>query len=254
VVTVHTKKSSVPKNELLPSILSKVPVDVREATSHQRLRAYDPGAAALSQVFGRSEDKEPEWPFEREMPSGQLLTDPQSFTQRQLAIATQERPIISQALKAHSKKPQINYVPAPDAPLATFTTTATITAHVSPDAALKTLELFLKGTQHSLVVGMYDFTSGRILQIFESVLTGNKKLQMLLDNPVPNPTRDQTDTQTVQQLDSALGGRAKIARALVPTPSPQHGCFLLLITLKSSCVMVQLYGRAAILTTAISPT
>jgi hypothetical protein len=37
---------------------------------------------------------------------------------------------------------------------------------------------------------------------------------MVLDNPAPNPTRDQTDVQTVEELENALKNRAKIARAL----------------------------------------
>ncbi len=101
-----------------------------------------------------------------------------------------------------------------NAPLDPITITTTITAHVSPDAGLVTLKKFLTGTKKGLVIGMYDFTSGEILQSFKTVLTGSKTLQMVLDNPAPNPTRDQTDTQTVQQLDQTLGSRAKIARAL----------------------------------------
>jgi len=93
--------------------------------------------------------------------------------------------------------------------------TTTITAHVSPDAGLVTLQDFLGHTQKSLVIGMYDFTSGRILNTFEKVVSGTKTLQMVLDNPAPNPTRDQTDTQTVEELDKTIGQRAQIVRALV---------------------------------------
>ncbi|HET9840352.1 MAG TPA: phospholipase D-like domain-containing protein [Candidatus Angelobacter sp.] len=214
VATVNLKTKSLPRNELLPAMINNIPVDVREGTAHQRLRAHDAAAAALSLAFGRPEQKEPVWPLEREMPSGHLLNDPQSSTQQQLATTRQQRPMLTQALQAHSAKNQIPYVAAPNTPLTPFTTTATITAHVSPDAALKTLTQFLQGTQHTLVIGMYDFTSGPILGIFESVLTGGKTLQMVLDNPPPNHTRNQTDTQTVQELEAAMGGRARIVRAL----------------------------------------
>jgi hypothetical protein len=63
---------------------------------------------------------------------------------------------------------------------------------------------------------MYDFTSGRILQTFIKDLSGTRTLQMVLDNPLtrPNPTHDQTDTQTVKELEDQLQGRAHIARAL----------------------------------------
>jgi phosphatidylserine/phosphatidylglycerophosphate/cardiolipin synthase-like enzyme len=85
---------------------------------------------------------------------------------------------------------------------------------VSPDAGFTTLTAFLQGTKQSLVIGMYDFTSGPILALFKSVLTGTKTLQMVLDNPPPNATRDQLDSQTVQELNADLGPRSKIVRAL----------------------------------------
>ena len=76
VATVHTKTSDLPAKQLLPRAINRIPVDVREATPHQRLRANDPAAAALTQSFGRPQDKEPTWPLEREMPSGQPLSLP----------------------------------------------------------------------------------------------------------------------------------------------------------------------------------
>jgi hypothetical protein len=215
VATVHTKTKNVPAGQLLPSSLAGIPVDVREATAHQRLRAYDPAAAAVTQAYGRPEDKEPTWPLEREMPSGQPLAGASSSTTRALAAHAKSHTAIHAALAAHAAKKAIKYVPAPNAPLVPVQTKTTITAHASPDAGLATLEKFLLGTRESLVVGMYDFTSGRILSTFESALGGSKTLQMVLDNPAPNPTRDQTDTQTVDALDSQLGGRARIVRALV---------------------------------------
>jgi len=215
VATVHTKKptSQLKRGDALPDSIGGVPVDVREATPHQRLRAHDPAAAALAQTYGRPEDKEPEWPYERAMPSGQPIASPASGAQKALAGAT--APATARASATHASKTQIGYVPAPPpASLAPVTTTTTITAHVSPDAGLATLEAFLGGTTKSLVVGMYDFTSGSILRAFEAALDGNKTLRMVLDNPAPNPTRDQTDTQTVEALDGALGTRANIVRAL----------------------------------------
>src|SRR5580704_18420421 len=72
VVTVHTKKKGLPKNELLPTSIGEIPVDVREATGYQRLCVHDPAAAELAQTFRRPEDMQPTWPLEREMPSGKL--------------------------------------------------------------------------------------------------------------------------------------------------------------------------------------
>src|SRR5262249_60111762 len=89
-----------------------------------------------------------------------------------------------------------------------------VTVAASPDAGLDTLKAFLSGTRTSLVVGMYDFTSAEILTTFEQDLAAPKKLQMVLDDPAPNPTRDQVDSVTVSDLRQALGNRANIAWAL----------------------------------------
>ena len=214
VATVHTKTSDLPAGQLLPRAINRVPVDVRQATPHQRLRANDPAAAALTQTFGRPQDREPTWPLEREMPSGQLLNSPKSKAQRSLADFAVRQPVVAKALAAHAAKPKIAYVPAPGEPLNPVQTTTTIVAHVSPDAGFTTLTSFLQGTKKSLVIGMYDFTSGPILALFKTVLTKPKTLQMVLDNPPPNATRNQLDSQTVQELDAALGSRSRIVRAL----------------------------------------
>ncbi len=214
VATVHTKTSDLPANQLLPRGIGGIPVDVREATPHQRLRANDPAAAAMTQVFGRPQDKEPTWPLEREMPSGQRLVSPKSDSQKALAEFAARQPVAAKALSAQEAKPKAPYVPAPGEPLNPVQTTTTVIAHVSPDAGFVTLTSFLQGTQRSLVVGMYDFTSGPILALFKTVLTGTKTLQMVLDNPPPNATRNQLDSQTVEELDAALGPRSRILRAL----------------------------------------
>jgi phosphatidylserine/phosphatidylglycerophosphate/cardiolipin synthase-like enzyme len=214
VATVHSKTSDLPAKQLLPRAINRIPVDVREATPHQRLRANDPAAAALTQSFGRPQDKEPSWPLEREMPSGQLLQSTKSKTQTVLADFVARQPVVAKALAAHAAKPKITYMPAPGEPLNPVKTTTTIIAHVSPDAGFTTLTTFLQGTKDSLVIGMYDFTSGPILGLFKTVLSGTKTLQMVLDNPPPNATRDQLDSQTVQELNTALGSRSKIVRAL----------------------------------------
>jgi hypothetical protein len=134
-------------------------VDVREATAHQRLRAQDWCAAAVVQAYSRPEDREPAWPYERSLPSGKPLEDPQSMTPKRLAQYMAKQPAAHRALVAHATKPQVPYVPAANAPLNPISTTTTITAHVSPDAGLVTLEAFLGGTTNGLVIGMYDFTS-----------------------------------------------------------------------------------------------
>jgi hypothetical protein len=218
VATVHTKKS-VPKDQALPDAIGGIPVDVREATPHQRLRVHDPGAAALTQAYGRPENREPEWAYEREMPSGRLLDSPAASTKKALDDHARRDTAVHRALMAVSprskaKKEQIDYTGPRGVTLDPVETTTTITAHVSPDAGLATLEKFLGATKRSLVVGMYDFTSASILSAFESDLGGSKTLQMVLDNPSRNPTYDQTNLETVEALDRSLGDRAKIVRAL----------------------------------------
>jgi hypothetical protein len=208
VVTVHAKKaaSDLPRSQLLPNQIEGIPVDVREASAYQRLRAHDPAAAALALAHARPEDSEPTWAYEREMPSGKLL--PSAPT-----TGSTPQPAVDSALAAHAAKQQQKYVPA-SALLDAVTVTTTITAHVSPDAGLATLQAFLQDTEESLVIGMYDFTSGPILQTFQHVFAGSKTLQMVLDDPALNPTADQSDPQTVDALRKSLGNRAQIAWAL----------------------------------------
>jgi hypothetical protein len=94
VATVHTKKppASVPQGEALPQSIGGVPVDVREANAYQRLRAIDPLAAEVSQTYRRPEDAEPDWPLERELPSGELLKNTRSETQKKLAAQIKAQP------------------------------------------------------------------------------------------------------------------------------------------------------------------
>src|SRR4029077_14026806 len=171
VATVHTKRKNLPKSDKLPNSISGTPVDVREASPFQRLCAHNWPAAAVTQAFGRPEDKEPTWPFERQIPSGKLLQNLWSMTPKALMKSTDSQPAMQKALKAHAKKKQLNYVPAKNEPLIPVTTTTTITAMVSPDAGFTTLQKFLAGTKKSLVIGMYDFTSGSLLKEFESALS-----------------------------------------------------------------------------------
>jgi phosphatidylserine/phosphatidylglycerophosphate/cardiolipin synthase-like enzyme len=216
VVTVHTKRppADLPRGEALPDSIGGIPVDVREANSYQRLRAIDPLAAEVSQTYRRPEDAEPEWPLERELPSGELLKSARSETQKKLAAQTKAQPASARALTAHQNKPKLEYDPVGCPPLAPVEVTARVTTAVSPDDGLATLTKFLSGTTSSLIVGMYDFTSAEILDDFKSDLAPSKTLQIVQDDPAPNPTRDQTDWQTVQDLKQTLGNRARIAWAL----------------------------------------
>jgi len=218
VATVHTKKSlaDLPASERLPDKLGKYQVDVREASPYQRLRAYDPAAAAVAETYGRPEEQDPVWGNEREVSTGKLLGAKSSSTNKLFERSKTTKPAAHKALAAHQKKTQIQYSPDKNAPpLERVELTTTIIAHASPDAGFATLSKFLAGTTKSLLIGMYDFTSGPLLNAFLQDLKAPKTLQMVLDSPAPNPTADQTDWITVTELEAALKSRSQIARALV---------------------------------------
>jgi hypothetical protein len=216
VTTVHTKqpKSVLSDSEILPDQLGGLPVDVREASAFQRLRALDPLAAYVSEDHARPEEREPIWPLERELPGGQRLDSPRSTVEKDLKAQKVIRPHAAAALTGKHPTNQLPYAPHGCPPLTLQSLKADVTLAASPDCGYQTLTGFLDGTKHSLVIGMYDFTSGPLLQYFKTVLSSPKTLQMVLDSPSLNPTADQSDWQTVQALDSSLGKRADIVRAL----------------------------------------
>lgn len=217
VATVHTKKkkANLASSDILPDKIGKYPVDVREATAYQRLRAYDPAAAAVTQTYGGAEAQAPVWPNEREVSSGKLLDAHTSDLQKAMVQSKKMQPAMRRALAAHAQKKKIDYAPPRNAPpLSRIEVNTTITASVSPDAGYVTLSEFLAGTRQSLVIGMYDFTSGPLLMDFLADLKGGRKLQMVLDNPAPNRTRDQIDWITVKELRAGLVNRASIVWAL----------------------------------------
>lgn len=73
VATVHTKTADLSPDERLPESIEGVPVDVREASAHQRLRRYISSASGFSPGHQRRNDGGCTLPVEREMPSGLLL-------------------------------------------------------------------------------------------------------------------------------------------------------------------------------------
>jgi len=109
-----------------------------------------------------------------------------------------QAPIAAKVAAAHQTKIQVQYA-APDVPLKPVSGKISMICHASPDAGWPTLQKFVSGTQKQMKVSMYDFTSGHILDLFESSL-GKKKVQLTLDDPPANPSEDQLDPQTVQTL------------------------------------------------------
>jgi hypothetical protein len=213
-VRVKTPLADLDSSEALPDQVGGVPVDVRQASPYQRLRASDPLAAEVSRAYGRPEDEEPSWPHEREVETGKLLTDSQSRAQSTLKVQRGQQKASSEALSSQAKKPNLPYDPKGCPPLNPVTVSARVTAAVSPDCGFATLTGFLAATKQALKIGMYDFTSAPILTAFEKDLVSSKTLQMVLDSPAPNPTQDQSDWMTVQDLNTTMSSRASIARAL----------------------------------------
>lgn len=216
VATVQSKKplSALGTGEALPTTLGGLPVDVREGSAYYRLRVQDPLAAEVSEAYARPEEREPTWPLEREMPSGKPIANAGSEFQETLKKQRSLQPDAVAALKKLGADQQLPYEPTGCPALGLMSLTADVTLAASPDAGFGVLTSFLGKTKQSLVIGMYDFTSGTILKQFQTVLASPKKLQMVLDSPALNKTADQSDWTTVQTLDSALGNRAAIARAL----------------------------------------
>jgi hypothetical protein len=195
VVTVLRKRADVATADRLPDTLDGVPVDVRQASRLEALRASDP--ATYRSVAPQLEPEQQLAAFDSERlvrPAGMLVALPE-------------------ALAAHAAKPRLPYTPPPGVALTPVEAHVSVTCHASPDAGWPTLKAFLGATEQQLTVGLYDFTSAHVLAGVEQALAG-KQLDMVLDHPAPNPTRDQTDEQTRGSLETALGSSTRMAWAL----------------------------------------
>src|SRR3984893_16326672 len=182
----------------LPSQVGGVPVEVREASPLERLKATQPSVQAALKERTRVEQHTPDFPFEH------LFAAPPG------AVTAAPRP---------PAKPQIPYRPAAAA-LNPVTDTLTVICNASPDAGWPTLRDFFAPTQQKLVVGMYDFTSAHVLAGPENALSGGggaRNLSLVLDHPTRNPTADQSDEETEQDLNNKL--RAALSFAWAPVRS-----------------------------------
>jgi phosphatidylserine/phosphatidylglycerophosphate/cardiolipin synthase-like enzyme len=184
----------------LPAEVEGVPVDIRTATDVEQLRAADP------ETYGKLAAQHPE-----------LRTDafPETDTEGVAAVEDQLRAV----------KEQVDYSGPDGVSLQPVSGQFAITCHASPDAGWPTLKTFLSGTQQTLTVAMYDFTSAHILESLEDSMAGSRKMSLVLDHPAPNPTRDQTDEETIANLQDKLDTRLDAAWALVKT-SPKVDEFI----------------------------
>lgn len=211
VVTVREKKdkASIPPADTIPPQADGVPTDVRDATTIQKLRFDNPQQHANVVATARPEYNQPEFDYERDAQTGQLLKP------------TQAAPAVA-AMVAKPLKP---YQPAPGTPLNQVTAKMSITCHSSPDSGWTQLSKFLQGIQQQLTVGMYDFTSAHVLQAVKAGLNNTQKLSLVLDHPAPNPSADQSDEQTEQELKGALVGREEFAWAAEARDPKVTGAF-----------------------------
>ena len=191
IVAVTSTKNGKVK---LPSKIEGIPVEVRPATDVEQLSHDSP-------------DKFSQLADHRQELRGSML---QEFSP---SDATVKPAVSSKVAAARQQKPEIAYTPA-NVPLSSVSGAIPMICHVSPDAGWTTLNTFIAGTQAHLKVSMYDFTSEHILQLFETTLT-KSKVQMTLDDPPKNPTADQTDPETIQDLQKMLKTNFSSAWALV---------------------------------------
>lgn len=183
----------------LQNAVAGVPVRVRPASTLQRLRADRP-ADFVMLASARHELREPEFPDE-------VFFD-DSGKQAEASVT-------ASAFAARTGKPQIDYTQPEGATLDAVEEEVTLVLHASPDAGWDQLSQFLAGIEHELVVGMYDFTSGHILQALEQAMEGDdKRLVLTQDHPAPNPSRDQTNDVTFSSLSEAMSQRFAGAWAL----------------------------------------
>jgi PLD-like domain len=196
VVSVVEKRKTVPPKDLLPAEVGGVPVDVRQVSWCEALRATDPLQFAREMVT-LPEGNEPAgmqtatFPLER-TPQGKLVAPAVSAALNKVAPAR----------AAKTAGPRYQKLPA--ATFVEINGNFTVTCVASPDDGWPTLKPFLAGVKNTLTVGMYEFTAPHIVQTATASLAG-KKLNLVLDDPrYDSEKREQTESQTEQQLQSAV--------------------------------------------------
>src|SRR5579872_6716687 len=130
VVTVDKKLDGLSAAQKLPTSIEGVPVDVREATGLQRLRAKSPASFELAKVHMRDENREPDFALERDLPSGNLVPAAQKS---------------SGTLNASKGPPKttLQYAPPAGSLLKKFTKNMSIICWASPDDGFTVLKDFL---------------------------------------------------------------------------------------------------------------
>jgi len=209
VVTVERKVAHLSQDQMLPSQVDGVPVDVRQATPEKRKQLANPTGFASDLRLAPDLGAVPHFPEERTL-SG---VRPAATASAHAALA-----------RAAAAKPKLDYTPPDRVPLDPVEADATIHISASPDSGWIMLKPFLKATATSLTVGLYDFTSAHIEAVIGEALAG-KLLTLVLDHPAKDPTADETDVQTVAERRAALGNGFDQAWALT-RPDPEADAWI----------------------------
>lgn len=199
VATVGKKLDGLTPKQMLPAEVEDVPVDVREATGMQRLRAADPAAYDLMVANECGQFHNPHWKSEPTVFDSKLVPRPQ-----QSARGTKAK-----------KDKLIKYTAPPNMPLAPVTRSMSVIAHARPEDGYPVITDFLAKTTSRLTVAMNDFSSGDLLNAMKAAISpaGGRPFQIVLDHPPHNPTANQTDDVTVQDLRH-VDPKAKVCWAL----------------------------------------
>lgn len=196
VVTVAKKLESPPPDQALPDMLGTVPVDIREASPRKRQSLQDPRGYAQAGRLAPNHGAVPQF------------ADELRFVDDAVAPVAVVHPA-----STLPPKPQLPYTAAPDTPLAAVQASTTIHLAASPDSGWQTLREFLGDISAELTVGIYDFTSGHVLETVRAATAG-KTMRLVIDHPPKNPTADQTDEASVTALSHDLGDGLTQAWAL----------------------------------------
>ena len=196
VVLVGVKKGDAAAYGL-PAQLNGITVEVREASPLERLKATRTATYQELQSRTRVEQHIPDFPSEH-------------------IVAAQPAGVATAARRP--PKPEIPYAPPEDAALVPMTGMFTVICHASPDAGWPTLKSFFGRIQQKLTVGIYDFTSAHILAELDGAMANRGRklpLSLVLDHPTRNPTADQSDDETEQNLATTFGDDLTFAWAPV---------------------------------------
>ena len=188
----------------LPGALDGVSVDVRTASPAKAAQL-----AGLAAPSARAELREPQPAPDQ---GGVPVFPDERVLDTERTLARVHPPEAAETLTKPAKE-HLAYTTPAGTPLKPVSGEIELELSASPDSGWPLLSAFLAGTQKSLTVGLYDFTSAHILDRFERAVAG-KQVVFVLDHPAKNPTADQTDDQTVADLKEALGSAFEQAWAL----------------------------------------